>query len=191
MRQFAFLIFILAFFCSSCALTPQQVNIKPDVQVRSTNIGQNKKITLTTVDERLSSTIGNRGVAGFGADITSAGDVAQIVESAIIEGLNKQGFDTSGSLESDPRELRVEIRNLEYSLKPGIFTGTLRTECALKGICNINGKRQYEHLYRGGSEEQVLVAQFAEENANHINKALTQVIVELLDDSNLTSCLAD
>tara|TARA_R110001583_G_scaffold89304_1_gene230623 strand:+ start:873 stop:1448 length:576 start_codon:yes stop_codon:yes gene_type:complete len=184
-----------AFFCitllSSCALTPQQVNLSPDVNVNKTSLGNGQNIILTTVDERTTSTIGNRGIAGFGADITSDNDVVAIVRLEIIKGLEAQSFVISNELNNGPKELRVEIRNLEYKLTSGIFTGTLRTESALKGICLVNGKRSYEHLYRGGSEEQVLVAQFANENSAHINKALTEVIEDLLNDKSLFSCLAE
>ena len=83
------------------------------------------------------------------------------------------------------------MRNLEYTVTQGIVTGTLRTEAALKGICNTTVNRKYEHLYRGTDEEQIFFYQFAKENAAHINNSLTKVIALLLDDKDLISCLAE
>lgn len=174
---------------SACTFTPQKVALQPQVQISNSNIGKGQVIYLKTLDERTSSAIGTRGISGFGAEITSNGDVASIVHSAISKNLEKQGFEVSSSKLDTTTALRAEIRNLEYNLTPGIFTGTLRAEAAIKGICVTNKETNYEHLYRGESEEQVFVVQFAEENAAHINNSLSTVIQKMFQDSQLINCL--
>lgn len=174
---------------SACTFTPQKVTLQPQVQVSSSNIGNGQIIYLKTLDERTSSAIGTRGISGFGAEITSNDDVASIVHSEISKNLEKQGFEVSNNNIGTTTLLRAEIRNLEYNLTPGILTGTLRAEAAIKGICVTNKERNYEHLYRGESEEQVFVVQFAEENAVHINNSLSTVIQKMFQDSELLNCL--
>lgn len=181
----------LILFLSACAVTPQKVSIAPDVNVQASDAGNGQELLLTTVDERTSTAIGTRGISGFGAEITSETDVVTVVKQEIKNGLIAQNFKVLDFARDTNKELRVEIRNIEYKLTPGIFTGTLRAGTAIKGICLNNGQRTYEQLYRGGSEEQVLVAQFAEENAAHINKALSESISNLLKDTALISCLAE
>ena len=165
------------------------MTLQPQVQVSKTNVGDGQTIYLKTLDERTSSAIGTRGISGFGAEITSSDDVANIVHSTISRNLEKQGFEVSNNSTGTTTSLRAEIRNLEYNLTPGIFTGTLRAEAAIKGICITNKETNYEHLYRGESEEQVFVVQFAEENAVHINNSLSAVIQKMFQDSELMSCL--
>ena len=172
-----------------CQFTPQKVELQPQVQVQSTNIGKGQKIYLNTVDERTSSSIGSRGIAGFGAEITSSGDVVAIIHASISENLKKQGFEVSNSKKDTQIELRSEIRNLEYKITPGVFTATLRAESAIKGVCFTNKERDYEHLYRGASERQIFLTTFAEENSAHINKSISDVIQSMFKDDDLLSCL--
>ena len=181
------LLFVL--LVQGCAFTQQEVTLQPDVKVENKNKVHGSKIYLKTVDERSSTSIGTRGVSGFGAEITSNDDIAMIVHTAVSGALKDHGFDVISNKDGSPVELRAEVRNLEYTLKPGIFMGTLRTESLIKGICSIEKDVRYEYLYRGGSEKKVFVAQFAEENAKHINMALSESIQNMIQDSELMSCL--
>jgi uncharacterized lipoprotein YajG len=190
MRGIAIAMIVTVLFACSCAFNPQKVELNPEVKVSSEAVGRGKKIALVTVDERASSKIGNRGPIGMGAEITTNQDVAKVVNSKISEAFQQRGFDTKGNSTSDSTELRVEVRNLEYKIIPGIFSGTLKTESALKAVCTTSGKRAYERLYRGGSEERIFAAKFADDNAAHINKALAETIEALLNDDELCRCLA-
>jgi uncharacterized lipoprotein len=180
----------LAVLLASCAFTPQQVTLNPQVQVSPGGFGQGRSVPFTAVDERPSSAIGSRGVGGFGAEITSNQDVAAIIHGALSDGLRRQGFSPVPATGSDARALRVEIRNLEYKVTPGIFVGTLRTEAVLKGICMMGSGRPYERLYRGQHEESVFVVQFAGQNEEYINRSVSQAVNSLLQDSDLMKCLA-
>lgn len=190
MRTLLAIVVMLSILCGACALTPQSVTLKPAIQIPPNNIAKGRQVALNTVDERTRSVIGSRGVGGFGAHITTQQDVAVIVNDSIAGGLRQKGFDVQTIVSpNDPKELRVEIRNLEYTLTPGIFVGTLRTEAAIKGVCNINKNREYERLYRADSSESVLVVQFAEENEQRINESLSKVLRSMLDDDQLIKCL--
>ena len=177
-----------------CALTPQQVQLKPIVASASAPtppVGGKRSIALTTADERLSSAIGSRGLNnGMSAEITTRDDVGSVVRGQLESALLARGFEVTTATDPDIRELRVEVRNLEYNVTPGIVTGHLRAEAALKGICSEQGSRKYENLYRGESTEEVFVVQFAEENEKHLNTALGNVILQLLGDQSLFDCLA-
>ena len=126
----------------------------------------------------------------MGADLTLAQDLPTIVRSAVSDGLQRQGFTPKTEKPADGRELRVEIRNLDYGVNVGFWTGTLRTECGLKAICVLGTDRPYERLYRGEVEETVLVVQGAEANNKYVNEALSKALNELLQDSQLSQCLA-
>jgi len=184
-----YLSIVLVLLIQACAVSQQEVVLQPDVKIENTSADHGTNVFLKTVDERSSTSIGTRGVSGFGAEINSNDDVAMVVYEAISDALKGQGFNVLSSKDETPIHLRAEIRNLEYTLKPGLFMGTLRTESLIKGLCIKNKDVDYEYLYRGQSEKKVFVAQFADENAKHINNALTESIQNMIQDSELISCL--
>ena len=185
------IVIILIF--SGCAFTPQAVSLKPDVKVRSGNIGSNKSIKLKVIDERTKTTLGTRA-PNMGADLTIEGNVVNIVSDSLRKGLLAQGFQIANNSDKGStklKELRVELRALEYRAIQGLFSGTLKTEAAMKGICVVDLLRPYEKLYRGEHEETILVVQGADSNNKYINLALSHAINNLLRDSSLLQCIAD
>lgn len=190
MKGRGILLFALAVISAGCAFTPQAVNLRPQVQATTGSSGQGRSVLVTVVDERPRSTLGTRGARGVGADLTLAQDLPTVVRSAVSDGLQRQGFTPKTEKPDDGRELRVEIRNLDYGVNVGFWAGTLRTECGLKAICILGTERPYERLYRGEVEETVLVVQGAEANNQYVNEALSKALNELLQDSQLRQCLA-
>ncbi len=187
--------FALVILCAGCALTPQKFELRPQVQVATkAPVAEGKEISVLVVDMRPTEVIGNRGLTGTaygGANVTATGDVAAIVKTAVTNGLGSKGFSVSDTVRATyGRQLRVEIVNLSYTVVPGIVTGTLRSESALRGQCIDDKVSQYDRVHRGVSEEQVFFAQFAEENAAHINAAMSGAINALLEDGELINCLA-
>jgi uncharacterized lipoprotein len=181
---------VLVILTSGCAWTPQAVVLKPEIQPATDSIGQGRSVLLTVVDERPRTTLGTRAVKGMGAEITLQGDLTNVVRTAVAEGLQQQGFVVSSNKPPDGRELRVEIRNLDYGVTMGFWAGSLRTECSLKGICIIGSNRPYEQLYRGEYQESVQVVQSAEANEKYLNIALSEAINSLLRDQQLKQALA-
>lgn len=179
-------------FLPACALTPQKVDLHPTVQAYSGGpvSGGDRRVIITVVDERPSTKVGTRTLSGMGAEITTAQDVPSIVQNAVREGLQRQGFSLTTDKTPDGRELHIELRALEYAVTPGIVMATLRTGAAMKGICIVGNARPYEKLYRGEHEESVLVVQFASANEQYINDALSQAIQSLVQDQELIRCLA-
>ena len=193
-RDRGVLLCTLVAWYAGCSLTPQKVEIQPQLQVAQTvPVSEGQEVSIVVVDLRPSGIIGNRGLTGTnhgGANLTSTGDVAETVKTAARTGLGNQGFkviDTERA--SYGRQLRVEIVNLSYSVVPGIITGTLRSESALRGQCIDDKVPQYDRVHRGISEEQVFFSQFAGENATHINTAMSDALNALLGDIELISCL--
>lgn len=183
---------LLLMLFPACALTPQKVDLRPNVQAYSggTISGGDRRVTMTIVDERPSSRVGTRGISGMGAEITTTQDVPSVIQTAVREGLQRQGFSLITDKTADGRELRIELRTLEYAVTPGIVMGTLRASSAMKGICILGNSRPYEKLYRGEHEESILVVQFASQNERYINDALSQAIQSLVQDHELIRCLA-
>jgi len=183
----------IVFIFSGCAFAPQAVLLKPDVNIQSGDIGSNKSIILNVIDERTKTTLGTRA-PNMGADLTIEGDLVEIVSDSLSKGLLAQGFQITKSSDEGTtklKELRVEFRALEYRVIRGFFSGTLKTESAMKGICIVDLLRPYEKLYRGAHEENIQIVQTEASNNKYVNIALSHAINNLLSDSRLLKCLAN
>lgn len=189
MKKSVIVFSVLVVLISGCAWTPQAVVLKPEIQSTLGSIGQGRVVLLTVVDERPRSTLGTRAARGIGAELTVQGDLTNVVRTAIADGLQHQGFVITSDKPADGREIRVEIRNLDYGVTVGFFAGTLRTECGLKAVCIIGSTRPYEQLYRGEHQESVQVVQSAEANEQYLNSALSKAINLLLQDPLLSQSL--
>lgn len=172
---------------SGCAFQKQAIQLKPKVEVVTSNVGNSKPTMINVADERPRATLGTRGVSGIGEQLTVEGDLVQIVRSAIDDGLKRQGFFTDGPLEN---QLRVEIRNLDYTVNSGFWAGKLNVEFLLKGICIKGNNRPYEQIYRGEFRENIQVVQGEAANNTYVNTAVSAAINGLLGDKALLSCLA-
>ncbi len=184
------LFFMLITTLGGCAFTPQAVKLQPNVNVEKSTVGADKLVMLSIVDERPRTTLGTRGVRGVGEELTIDGDLVTIVGEALTEGLSSQGFRISKGPVGDERELRIELRALEYRLLMGFWSGTLKTESTMKGICKFGSARPYEKLYRGKHQESVQIVQGEEANNRYVNIALSASINQILSDSAMLRCLS-
>lgn len=174
---------------SGCTFQHQAVRIEPQVDVLQSDLGKGRKVLVRVVDERPKTTLGTRGARGVGADMTIEGDVTQIFRMAIEDGLSKQGFSATQDA-SEQRQLRVELRNLDYDVIVGFWAGTLKVDTTLKGVCQQGAARQYEAMHRGEFVESVQVVQGAEANNSYVSDSASNAINALLRDRELMSCLA-
>ena len=177
-----------------CALTPQTVNLNPQVQSTAVRpIAAGQPVTLVVVDMRPSSVLGNRGLTGTaygGANLSTAGDITQVVQRVVADGLAAEGFSVTPTKRAESgNQLRVEVTNLQYMVVPGIITETLRSEATLHAVCLREQIPKYDHVHRGVSEEQIFFAQFAKENEAHVNAAFSDAITQMLADTDLLACM--
>jgi uncharacterized lipoprotein len=162
-----------------------------------------KAVQVTVVDERPSKTLGQRGARNIGASLTVEGELSTIIQSTIQSGLEQQGFkisdngfsnitEASRNLNHDEASnLKIEIRSLDYKVISGFFSGTIRSECAVKAICKSRSGKEYEKLYNGLFEQPALVIATADENNRYVSAAVSDAIDKLLNDDKLGYCLAD
>ena len=102
MRQLCSLIITMALVCS-CAVIHQEVTLKPEAHVASTDIGKGRAIQLKTVDERTSTVIDSRGLKGgaaSSAEITSSQDVLAVVQTSLLDGLRREPSSCRSCLKS-------------------------------------------------------------------------------------------
>ena len=181
------LVAVVALLASGCVFQKQAIRLEPTVIVTSSSVGSGKLTMVSVSDERPHSGLGTRGVGGIGEQLTLNSDLVATVKAAVTDGLQRQGFATTGPIEN---QLRVEIRNLDYSVNSGFWAGKLNVEFLLKGICVKGNARPYEQMYRGEFHKNVQVAQGENSNTEFVNQVVSQAINALLNDANMTQCLA-
>jgi len=177
----------VAVLASGCAFQKQAIHLQPTVSVATSSVGAGKLTMVSVSDERPHSTLGTRGVGGIGEQLTLNDDLVATIKSAISEGLQRQGFVTTGPMEN---QLRVEIRSLDYAVNSGFWAGKLNVEFLLKGICIKGNARPYEQMYRGEFHKNVQVIQGENSNNEFVNQVVSQAVNALLNDASMTRCLA-
>jgi uncharacterized lipoprotein len=180
---------LVAAACTGCAFTPQAIVVSPKLDVKASKIGGDKALAIDVIDERPRQTLGTRGAGGnIGAELTLAGDLKTVVQNALAEGLAKQSFKMKTG--GDDRQLRVEIRTLDYAVIRGMWAGTLRIDVGLKATCMRGTQRQYEQLHRGEFSESIQVIPRDEANNAYVSEAVSNAVNAVLRDEKLSSCLA-
>jgi hypothetical protein len=193
MKTLPLSVVLASFLGASCALTPLSVTLRPKVEVAATSLGQGRTVGVTVLDERPRSIVGYRGVGPYGptgATITTAGDPSSAVRETLVDGLKRHGFNPVTGQIPEGRELRAEIRGLDYTRSQAIFASTLRAEFTLKGICVIGSARPHEGTYRGQHEESIHIDQDDSGIEEYLNLVSSLAIQRLFQDTQLIQCLA-
>lgn len=152
----------------ACTFTPQKADIKPEIQVSASNIGQGKTVgVLVTEDHNLS----------------------EVFRQAVFDGLKAKNFVPTDISSSVDRQLKVEIRTLNYSTSTGFWTGGMDTKAAIKVIVTASGM-SYENMYRSANEERVVVVPTAEHNSEMLNNVVNDVLAKPFEDQALLSALS-
>lgn len=172
---------------SGCAFQKQVIHLQPSLYSGVSEIGADKSMMVSVIDERPHLTLGSLGAGGHGEQITLANDLVATVKGSIVEGLRKQRF---SPVEMDSNQLRVEIRTLDYAVSTGFWANNLNIEFLIKGICIKDETRPYEQTYRGVFNRNVQSVQGQGENTNFINQVVSQAINALLMDDSMLNCLA-
>ena len=181
----------VATILAGCAFSAQEpVVVKPELVTHQSSIGSGKTVYVNVVDERASKVLGTRGARGVGAELTAADSLVDSVRDSVSQGLRNQGFAIAAAVPPDGRTLRVEVRDLEYNVAVGFWSGTLRAQCALKATCQVGPTLAYDKLFRGEHEESVQVVQGSDANVRYINDAVSKAVNQLVDDPELGQCLA-
>jgi uncharacterized lipoprotein YajG len=108
---------------SSCAMTAQQVDFKPQVSPRAKLFAHGQKVGITVIDERPRDVIGYRGVGRFGAAITGKQDLSSVIRSTLQESLTNWALPVR--LHHRPERNYGLKFAASSSVIPGLFAGNV------------------------------------------------------------------
>lgn len=181
----------VAIFCylslTGCALTPEAININPQVKTIKKNIGHGKKISISVIDARADQSLGGRA-SGYGpaANITISGNLAMDIKKSISKGFINYGFIPDSTAKT---KLVVRIMSIQYSQRAGFFTAGIRISSSLDATAT-QSERSYEKVYRSSDNQRVMFTPSSDSDNEHTNASISQVINNLLTDKKLLSFLS-
>ena len=185
------LLVILGSLClCGCAWTPQHITLAPELGDYSpTKVGRLQAVGVQALDERPDKTLGHRSTGAVGAKMT-IDDPEGIVSATVMESLRMNGFTAVEYDPALPRNLKIEIREIDFYLSKGIWwSGGVHTSASLKVIAT-NGPRTYEEFYRAENERRTLVAPGEGDNERDVNETLSEAIQKIHHDNELMQFLA-
>lgn len=174
----------LALLFSGCALSPQLVNIHPELKASPDGSGAPRaELALEVTDARESKILGRRGgVYSDTATLTTSGDITGPLRESLASALSVRGY-TIGSSRSLP-VLRVAVREISYRVQKNRVTQTIETQASVSAEFSA-GNRTYNNTYTSTRGREMLTAPTASENERLINDTLAATLQQLLGDEEL------
>jgi uncharacterized lipoprotein len=183
MSRLLFVIMLSVGLLSGCALSPQIIDLYPQVQVSGPAYGQGRQISVEVEDQRASQTLGSRGgVYGNSSTITINNNLTDAVQSAAQNALQQLGF--NGNSSAQPAHMTISIETLTYDTTQKSLMYYVDLRAVLKVTTRIDGSI-HEGSYKTAGNHQFGQAPDADKNASIINKLLSDTIDRAFSDPNL------
>ena len=182
LRLFITLLFGLGLL-SACALSPQVVDIYPQVNVSGPAYGQGRQIAVQVLDKRDSQILGSRGgVYDASSTITINNNLANAVLQTAEDGLKQLGF--NGNSSAQPAKMVISIEKLTYDTRQKNLLYHIDLEATIKVNTTIAGNIHEGH-YKTQGNHQFGQAPETAKNASILNKLISDTIDQALSDTNL------
>lgn len=185
-------ILVLSVLLTACALSPQTVNIRPDIDLSQANaIGQDTKVALQVIDNRSSRVIGSRGgVYADTANISTASDITTPIRGELVAALRKLGYEVVSADQAHKADLRVLVDAIEYRTTGGRVLTDIETAATVRAVARV-GNREFTGRYRGTQTKEVLRTPSQQDNDELVNAAISRVLERMLTDRELLEFMRD
>ncbi|MCL6270332.1 YajG family lipoprotein [Sansalvadorimonas sp. 2012CJ34-2] len=173
---------------SGCALSPQNIDLEPVVDMNSPTVGLDGPVTVTVYDERLTPWLGHRGgIYGATNRIGIANNLQDSVAHAVEKALQEQGM-VPGSSSAAP-QFQVYIDSLSYKVPEGNYVTQVDLKAAIRVTVQAEGHK-YQGSYSASESHKVVKAPSDAENTKMINSIVGKVLGRMFDDPGLMRFLA-
>jgi uncharacterized lipoprotein len=174
---------------AGCALSPQEIEMRPDPAVPAANVGHNAPVRVEVRDARADKALGTRGgIYKDTALIRAANDVDAAIRDVVRTGLQKQGFNAYNPGEGATR-LRIRIKTLSYVPEAGAVINQVITRAQLKALAR-RPKVTHEATFGSKVTHDMPFTPDARRNTAMMNDVLTRSLKRLLSDPKLLAFLA-
>ena len=172
-----------------CALSPQQVMLRPTVSVTPLNIGNGRDVYVDVVDARPQKAFGARGgIYATTSLITPAGDITAPVRAAVASGLVSYGFAVTPDPQPNAIKMKVQIEDIGYQGEGSPTVRKVNTRAAVKVTVD-KGAQEYTGRYQAKSSKEVFTAPSEADNDQMINDIVSKVLQRMMSDQELVDFL--
>jgi len=185
----SFVVMLLAAVCGACALSPQVVSIKPDINVAVADHGRQRDINVRAEDRRSSKVIGMRGgVYGDTSTIEVGNDHLKEIAYSVASGLTRWGFRSSvNGYRGHALEFNVALDKISYQPDRTV-AGKLIVTVDFS-VTAENGGAIYQGKYSASQELRYATLPSEEKNNAEINKVLSLALEKIFVDEGLIKFL--
>lgn len=170
---------------SACALSPQQVELTPQVSApAASNLGHNLAIIVVGDDARSTRVIGSRGgVYANKSEITTSNNVAAALAKQVRGHLQSIGFNTLNP-EKDAPQLTVSLQSLQYTPAQGYIVNRVEVSATVSAIFE-DGDGSFTRTYNSQIEFKQPLTPSEDKNQAMLDKVLTRCLDKLVNDKQL------
>jgi len=181
---------LCCFFLSltpGCALSPQAVNVDPQISLPSgTPAREQVRLSLEVVDARSDAVIGYRGGVYKTAAITASGDIATSVRNRLVEAYEQQRVRVLDRVRPEDPQVSVEIVELRYTTEGDNFVRAVKVSAAVRAISKTSST-SFTANYRESLDKEVVKAPSTSANETLINEVLGKTLSRLAADTRITA----
>jgi uncharacterized lipoprotein len=181
---------LLAVLQAGCALSPQQVTIKPDISVSAASYGGQHEIVVQVVDQRPGTIIGTRGgVYGDSSTIEVGNDHKMEIAYAVVNGLNRWGFKAQVKMTgAQATQFTLSLDQLTYKPESNSAVGKIAMTAAVS-VTIQRGNSHYRGSYAASNEMGFVMLPSESDNSEQINKVLSMALQKIFEDQGLIQFL--
>jgi uncharacterized lipoprotein len=188
-RSLLLLLAVSSWLIVSCALSPQQVTIKPDITVGAAGYGKGRAISVQAEDLRENPVIGTRGgVYGNTSTIEIGNDVKSEIAFAVAKGLGNWGFKPQVNGSDQTMTMVVALSSLTYTLDSNPAIGKAHVTATIT-VDVTQGNRSYHGSYGANNEVGYIAPPPEERNNTQINEAISIALQKVFEDEGLINFL--
>ncbi len=183
-KCYLLLMIVLSFALTACvSSSPPLINLQPQINVSSSNIGSGKPVVVQVIDGRPENSFSS-------AHIEPSQNVAQIFKNQLSQGLQNAGF-TLVPIQTDKpiNHLTLKILSIDYRTMKGI--GTVNNEIFVSAqVKSLTPSGLYTRTFNASNYNDSYMDAMTVDPSDAVNNAVNQLLNTILSDQKLMQSLA-
>ncbi len=187
MTKFVSIIFMVVLL-GGCALSPQEIDVSPRININAAQSVASKPINVTVFDQRSISLIGSRGGVYSETSSLSTNDSFTLsIQSSVELALRQMGFKITDSQEAI--QLQVYIDQLSYEVPEGYVS-----QVDLRAVTRVvikKGSETFTGKYSSDIQQKLITAPSNKKNVELVNQVLSDVMGRAFNDTGFRAFLTN
>ncbi|MCL6415201.1 YajG family lipoprotein [Aestuariirhabdus sp. Z084] len=182
------ILILLSLLAGGCALSPQQVNLNPEITPAKEAPYLRGSVAVTVFDGRNNKVLGSRGGAyANSSKLTLANDFNESISREAERVLQSFGLEIDN--QNPLLTFNIFLEELNYRVPDGSYVTQVDLDAGLR-VEIIKGNRTYRGQYQAQSQHRVVSAPDEEKNEMLINEVVNSALSRMLSDRSLLDFLS-